>query len=228
MSRYSMVISCEHAGNSVPEEFSHLFMNAREELNSHLGWDPGAWQMAISIGSKFGITPVGNHITRLLIELNRSLFHPQLFSKYSQQLNKKDRDVLIHSIYLPYRDSVESLIQKSLKPVLHLSIHTFTPTWNNIERQVDIGLLFDPDRLGESDFCSHWKKVLDSDYNLKIKFNEPYLGKDDGFTTYLRSRFPDNEYLGIEVEINQKYASHPDSIKEMLIKSLQIALSPTD
>jgi hypothetical protein len=37
------------------------------------------------------------------------------------------------------------------------------------------------------------------------KFNEPYKGTDDGFTTYLRQKFRDTEYLGIEVEVNQKY-----------------------
>ena len=40
---------------------------------------------------------------------------------------------------------------------------------------------------------------------LVIKFNEPYKGTDDGFTTYLRTKFSDDEYLGIEIEVNQKY-----------------------
>ena len=71
---------------------------------------------------------------------------------------------------------------------------------------MDVGILFDPDRKGESDFC---KQLLDGLEQavpfLVIKFNEPYKGTDDGFTTYLRTKFSDNEYLGIEIEVNQKF-----------------------
>ena len=38
-----------------------------------------------------------------------------------------------------------------------------------------------------------------------MRYNYPYLGKADGFTTYLRKQFQ-THYLGIEIEINQKYA----------------------
>jgi len=35
--------------------------------------------------------------------------------------------------------------------------------------------------------------------------NYPYLGCSDGFTTWLRQRFPERCYVGIELEINQKH-----------------------
>ena len=40
---------------------------------------------------------------------------------------------------------------------------------------------------------------------LKVRRNYPYTGKSDGFTAYLRRRFPPAAYLGIELEINQKH-----------------------
>jgi hypothetical protein len=40
---------------------------------------------------------------------------------------------------------------------------------------------------------------------LVIEFNKPYAGIDDGFTTYLRAKFKDAEYSGIEIEISQKW-----------------------
>ncbi|MEO8932838.1 MAG: N-formylglutamate amidohydrolase, partial [Xanthomarina sp.] len=39
------------------------------------------------------------------------------------------------------------------------------------------------------------------------RFNYPYLGKADGFTSYLRKQFPKN-YLGIEIEVNQKFSKN--------------------
>jgi predicted N-formylglutamate amidohydrolase len=43
------------------------------------------------------------------------------------------------------------MIEASKKPVLHLSIHSFTPIWSGVERKVDIGILFDPDNKSEAE-----------------------------------------------------------------------------
>ncbi|HZI25413.1 MAG TPA: N-formylglutamate amidohydrolase, partial [Chryseolinea sp.] len=84
--------------------------------------------------------------------------------------------------------------------------HTFTPVLNNQIRTVDIGILFDPNRKAESEFCRKLFDGLEQSLPyLSIKLNEPYKGTDDGFTTYLRTKFYDDEYLGIEIEVNQKY-----------------------
>ena len=96
---------------------------------------------------------------------------------------------------------------KSNQQVLHLSIHSFTPNLNGDERIGDIGLLYDSRKKKEREFCKKLKdKFLQQNPNLKVRFNYPYLGKADGFTTFLRKQFPMN-YLGIEIEINQKFAN---------------------
>ncbi|NJW55731.1 N-formylglutamate amidohydrolase, partial [Salinimicrobium sp. CDJ15-91] len=89
--------------------------------------------------------------------------------------------------------------------VLHISVHTFTPELEGEVRTADVGLLFDPAREEEADFCKRFQKSLfKQDKELQVKFNYPYLGIDDGFTTYLRQKFP-KQYLGIELEVNQKF-----------------------
>ena len=58
---------------------------------------------------------------------------------------------------------------------------------------------------------------------FKIRFNYPYLGKADGLTTYLRKKFPAN-YTGIELEINQKYATgnqFSTAIKQAIVRVLE-------
>jgi hypothetical protein len=45
---------------------------------------------------------------------------------------------------------------------------------------------------------------------MSIEFNKPYLGIDDGLTTYLRTIYPDSRYAGIEIEINQKFVDTPE------------------
>jgi predicted N-formylglutamate amidohydrolase len=190
----------------VPQQYTHLFKAADEILTSHRGWDPGAIEIANYLSAKLSAPLFKCDTTRLLIEPNRSLHSDSLFSEYSQTLNSSEREEVLQQFYLPHRSSVERLIGMSGKKILHLSIHTFTPVWNGTVREVDIGLLFDPNRKNESIFCEAYsKEICERLPELRTMFNEPYKGTDDGFTTYLRTKFDDDNYLGIEIEVNQKY-----------------------
>ncbi|MEQ9591242.1 MAG: N-formylglutamate amidohydrolase [Cyclobacteriaceae bacterium] len=222
----NLVVSCEHAGNNVPQGFQSIFEGHEEVLSSHKGWDPGAWIIAQEIAKHFSVVPLGEHTTRLLIETNRSLHHPELYSSYSQGLSAIEKDRLLHEIYLPYRTSVENEIRKIIKPALHLSIHTFTPVFNGLERSVDIGILFDPERNMESTFS----KLLLNALKVKLpamssRFNEPYLGVDDGFTTHLRKLHPDDHYIGIEIEVSQKFLGDLHFIVSGLVQALKTVVT---
>ncbi len=218
----TLLVTCEHAGNLIPDGFADCFQHAGETLISHEGWDPGAWPIATALARELGAPLYGCHISRLLVEVNRSLHHPQLFSRYTHQLDQAEKQRVINEWYLPYRNQVENEINRSPKPVLHLSIHTFTPIFNGVKREVEIGLLFDPARKYESQFCQDYlNALLPVPPAHNIQFNQPYLGVDDGFTTYLRSRFEDAAYAGIEIEISQKLASRPAEIAQKLLAGLK-------
>lgn len=219
----SVILSCEHAGNLVPDQYQYLFDKEPEVLNTHWGWDPGAWELAQFLATQLSVPLYGCSTTRLLIEANRSLENPQLFSKYSSNLSNTEKEKLIETIYHPYRNQVREFLIAAMKPILHLSIHTFTPIWNGIERQVDIGILFDPDQPLEKKNCDQFKEILEIYLpDKKIKLNEPYKGTDDGFTTELRKQIPNNQYAGIELEINQKYAADLSTIQNEILKTIKI------
>jgi len=200
------VVTCEHAGNSVPLNYAHLFNGKEEILQSHRGWDPGAVDVATALSKELSAPFFICETTRLLIEPNRSLHSESLFSEYSQSLTDAEKNHLLENYYHPHRSAVEQLIRNSSVGILHLSIHTFTPVWDGRERPIDLGLLFDPDRSNEAKVCEDYrtklKKALPA---MNIEFNAPYKGIDDGFTTYLRTQFNNDRYLGIEIEINQKF-----------------------
>lgn len=229
MTKISSVISCEHASNRVPEAFLYLFSQAKEELKSHLGWDPGALFWAQQLAESLGQELYKGEYTRLLIELNRSLDNSQLFSKYSNNLSDSVKKYIIQTYYKPYRKQVtqriDDLMQSSTS-VVHLSMHSFTPVFHGNVREVEIGLLFDDDRREESDFCSIWiehlKRLLP---DVCIRFNEPYLGKDDGFCTLLRTKYADENYIGIELEVSQKFVdSGKERISEAICQSFKLSL----
>lgn len=204
-----LILTCEHGGNHIPEEYKHLFEGADEVLQSHQGWDPGALELAQYLSRELDAPLFYSTTSRLLIELNRSSFMPDWFSEYTSDLFHKDREDIINRYYTPYREAAEKAIGECIakgQKTLHLSVHSCTPVLRGVVRYLDAGILFDPDRYLEEEFANYWKIALEKeDPHLLIKFNEPYLGIEDGFTTYLRTVFPAKLYAGIEVEINQKY-----------------------
>jgi predicted N-formylglutamate amidohydrolase len=219
---YSVIFTCEHAGNQVPDRYQSLFEGLDEVLQSHRGWDPGAWPLANYLSKEMEAPLFGCLTTRLLIEANRSPDNPQLFSEYSTPLSRETKEKLIRDIYKPYREQVQQVIEKMSKPVLHLSIHSFTPIWYGEERKVDIGILFDPSQEIELSFCQQLKNNLHNNLpGLQICYNEPYKGTDDGFTTWLKKQYKKEEYTGIEIEVNQKYSSNLSLIKEGMAKSIK-------
>lgn len=204
-----LILTCEHGGNDVPSEYALLFEGAEAVLSSHRGWDPGALDLACDIAAELETPIYYGTITRLLVELNRSLDEPTLFSEYSRVLPEPDRQLLVARYWHPFRDRVEGHVGLAIARgayVLHLSIHTFTPELDGVVRDADIGILFDPSRSAEAGLAHDWKLALEAVApELTVKFNYPYLGTDDGHTTGLRRKFPDPGYAGLELEVNQKF-----------------------
>lgn len=228
MKPLKLILSCEHASNDVPLRWSHLFEDDTD-LITHRGWDPGAEIIASSLKEQLDVPCYYHPYTRLLVEPNRSLDHPQLFSEYTSGLNRVQKEELIRRYYLPYREQVTAHIGQLIDEggsVVHVSVHSFIPVWNGVPREVEIGLLFDEARKSEVRFCESWKNHLQAHVVQKIvRYNEPYQGADDGFTTWLRTRFADENYCGIEVEVNQKFVSSAlNTIATLLGDTLRAAL----
>lgn len=224
-----LLFTCEHASNVIPEEYRNLFKGATKILNTHRGYDPGALDLFKELQKMADFSSTYS-ISRLLVEVNRSIGHPDLFSEFTKGLSSAEKNTIINTWYNPYRKKVEDQIKKHLESgekVLHLSVHSFTPNLNGEIRNADIGLLYDPSRKDEKLFCKDLKSNLSlEDASLKIRFNYPYLGKADGFTTYLRRKFP-KQYSGVELEVNQKFekANKMDKkLKETIFKALQQTL----
>jgi predicted N-formylglutamate amidohydrolase len=152
-------------------------------------------------------------VTRLLVDLNRSVKHPQLFSEFSRRLDPDERAELLRQHYFPHREAIESWIDEHVrrgKQVLHIGVHSFAPRVNGQVRKADLGLLYDPSRRSERQLCGVWKEALcQVAPELRIRRNYPYLGKADGLVTHLRKKFSASCYAGIELEANQALLATP-------------------
>jgi predicted N-formylglutamate amidohydrolase len=231
MSAIKLIVSCEHGGNMIPPAYLHLFEGQESVLASHRGWDPGTEETATFLAQAFDCPLYTQTVSRLLIEMNRSIGHPELFSEFTSKLSKHKKNDLIQTYYLPYRNQVEEQIAAYISEgfeVLHLSIHSFTPVLHGHVRFVDIGILTDDSHLNEWIFGVLLKQALKKELpEYLIQLNQPYNGADDGFTTYLRKRFDPRSYMGIELEFNQRFVQQEEmlNVRSKLVTSIQSLIS---
>jgi len=201
------LITCEHGGNRMPARYRPLFRGHEALLDSHRGYDPGALVMAKELASAVGAPLVASTVSRLVVDLNRSIGHPQCFSTATRGASRTLRAEIVERHYLPYRAQVERLVGRSVsrgRRVVHVASHSFTPELDGRVRCADVGLLYDPGRHAEVDLCARWKAALvELALQVRVRRNYPYAGKGDGVTRYLRMHFPPAAYVGIELEVNQ-------------------------
>ncbi len=225
------IITCLHAGNRIPWRHLRLLLPHLWLLKTHQGYDPGALELAKFLSRRLKCRLDYNTITRLLVEFDASPRNREFFSTLSKNISPQDKKRLLNN-YHKFYHKLERVISQKIKKegrVLHLVVHTFTPVFGGRLRQVDIGLLYNPQRKAEKNFCQHWQKIINRlAPQLKLKLNYPYAGTEDGATTIFRRRFPAKNYLGIEIEVNQKFSfgekKEWKKIEEIISKSLKVLL----
>jgi predicted N-formylglutamate amidohydrolase len=212
--RPRLLVSCEHGGNRVPAGFAPLFTGAAPVLESHRGLDYGALEVARAFGTRLRVEPFTATISRLVVDLNRSPHHRDVFSEYTRALSPERRAAALAKHYWPYRNAVEQTVAAAVadgEPVLHVSSHSFTPVLRGAVRKCDIGFLYDPACRSEVRFIDAWHAALRvAAPKLVLRRNYPYRGVSDALVTHLRRRYGARGYAGVELEVNQKHLGNAD------------------
>jgi hypothetical protein len=99
-----------------------------------------------------------------------------------------------------------------------------------VARRADVAWLYDPRRSGEVAFAHAWMMQLTQRApELRLRRNYPYQGRGDGLTALLRKRHPDDTYVGIELEVNQRIVALGGepwcAVRAKLIESLAKTLA---
>ncbi|WP_041432504.1 N-formylglutamate amidohydrolase [Thiobacillus denitrificans] len=230
--RPALLISCEHGGRRIPPPYRSLFAGHDALLRSHRGHDPGALALAREMAAAFGAPLIQSTVSRLLVDLNRSPGHPRLYSPMTRGLPAAARREVFARYYLPYRARIEAYVARVIENgerLVHIASHSFTPVLDGEVRHADVGLLYDPWRPGEVALCRGWQRAIEARAPAwKVRRNYPYTGSSDGLTAYLRKRFGPAQYVGVELEVNQKYVFARGrawrALRETLIETLGDAL----
>jgi predicted N-formylglutamate amidohydrolase len=231
MEQWRLLLTCEHGGNRIPPAYADYFAEHRDLLDTHRGFDAGALVVARDFVAAFEAPLIASTTSRLLADLNRSANHPHVHGPGLRDAPPELRRAILARYHTPYRSEVQMAVSSLLAEgvnVVHLSCHSFTPEWDGQPRQCDIGLLFDPRRTAEGRLCRAWQaRLRAAEPTLAVRRNYPYRGISDGLTSALRRRFPAERYVGIELEVNQRYplaGGKPwRAIRALLVESFRTA-----
>lgn len=200
---FTLMLTCEHASNKLPAAFRSAV--PAEVLRTHRAYDIGALAVFRKL-VKFAKPEFycEGKYSRLFVDLNRTITNKSAFSDFLRDNEKAQAQATAY--WTEYRDNVEKFIASNKgAPIVHLGIHSFTPELNGKVRNADIGILYDPSRPQECELAQVIKAEIKRLYPaMKVRFNYPYKGTSDGLTTTLRKKFG-SHYVGIEIEINQKF-----------------------
>lgn len=176
--RGNAVLVCDHAANRVPRRLDNLGL-APEQLADHIGWDPGAAEVARRLSAQLDAPLVLSGYSRLVIDCNRPLRSPELIPEQSagvpvpgnRGLSPEDRNLRINTLFQPYHRAIATLLDsRAHQPSLLLSIHSFTPVLDNKPRPWHIGVSYGHDRR----LAALLLNALARDASIIVGDNQPY------------------------------------------------------
>lgn len=150
--RADLIVLCDHAGNQIPTELDSLGL-AQDQLQRHIGWDPGALGVAQAVAESLSAELLGWNCSRLVTDPNRAPDHADLilarsddtFVPGNEELTERERKQRLRHYHQPYHEIIEASVSARLnagqRPLL-VSIHSFEPMLVGVRRPWPIGVLW--------------------------------------------------------------------------------------
>jgi predicted N-formylglutamate amidohydrolase len=183
--RSAIMLACEHAGRRIPKRLQSLGLSA-EDLSRHIAYDIGAEGVARRLAERLDAPLALQRYSRLVYDCNRPPDSPSAMPAISeltaipgnQDLTAAEREERTRVIYRAFHDQTAAMIEARTsvhKPVIVVTIHSFTPVFKGVARGMHVGLLFDQDRR----FTDLVASLMRKSGSFEVRLNEPY-GPEDG------------------------------------------------
>lgn len=205
----SVVLACEHASNQIPESYADLGLS-KDQLLSHIAWDPGALAVAKQMSKMLDAALVAPKQSRLIYDCNRPPEAPGAMPDRSEihdipgnrNLNAAERQARADAYYHPFQGALSAILERRIgmgtQPVL-VTVHSFTPVYHGTPRRVEIGLLHDTDaRLADAMMAAAGRDPATPP--LDVRLNEPYA-PIDGVTHTLQIQAIRRGLMNVMIEI---------------------------
>jgi predicted N-formylglutamate amidohydrolase len=184
-----ILLVCDHAASAVPRSLGSLGLSP-DELRRHIAWDIGAAVVTERLSDLLSAEAILASFSRLVIDCNRALDDPTSIAEASDgtlvpgnlRLDAGNREARITAIHRPYHEAIAASLDRfaarGVAPAL-LSVHSFTPRMDGLDRPWHIGVLWDDDPR----IALPLMRELSRDPALVVGDNEPYTARDAvGFT----------------------------------------------
>lgn len=198
----AVLLVCEHASRFIPEGLGNLGLD-EAAAQSHIAWDPGAFAVAEQLSDALDASLISQKISRLVYDCNRPPESDQAIRAESEVYNipgntglsAAQRDERTDYIYRPFQKALAEAVKTRPQTVL-VTIHSFTPVYNDKPRAVEVGILHDSDsRLADA-----MLKAAANNPAFKVERNAPY-GPEDGVTHTLAEHALPRRLLNVMVEV---------------------------
>lgn len=228
--RSKVMLVCEHASNHIPARYAGLGMTDAAKI-SHAAWDPGAQAISERLSALLNATLVISTVSRLVYDCNRPPTSTGAIRAVSEQiivpgnasLTTIEQIERVETVYQPFTQVVSDTIASYETAPILVTIHSFTRTYNDQKRDVDIGIIHDADdRLATT-----MVEMSDADLGLEFALNEPYSIVDE-VTHTLELHGTKNGLINVMVEVcNDRIetAEQQDVISRMLANLLTASLA---
>lgn len=206
----SVLLICEHASPYIPEHFQQLGL-AEAHLESHAAWDPGALAVARRMSKRLDATLISAGVSRLVQDCNRPPEAADAMPVRSEvveipgnvDLSEAERAERTAAYYTPFHDLIATRLSAMDAPVI-ITVHSFTPVFAGVAREVEIGILHDTDARLADVLLDH----LPQHTTLNVQRNVPY-GPEDGVTHTLKKHALEAGYLNVMLEVRNDLIASP-------------------
>jgi predicted N-formylglutamate amidohydrolase len=210
----AFLLTADHAGRLIPRALGALGL-ADSELTRHIAWDIGIAGVTEALSAALDATAVLQAYSRLVIDCNRAPDHPTSIPTVSEVtpipgnegLSEPDRAARRRAIFDPYHAAIAALLDARAaagRRTILVAMHSFTPVFKGIARQVEIGVLYHH----ETALSRIMLDLLRGEGALVVGANEPYAITDDSdYTVPVHGE--DRGLAHLEIEIRQDLIAEP-------------------
>src|SRR5450631_405027 len=179
------LLTSDHYGRAIPRILGDLGLPAGE-MDRHIAWDIGIAGVADALAQHLDAHLIAQRYSRLVIDCNRP---PEAASsipviseataiKANENLSREAAEARRQAIFDRYHRRIAETIDRRLregKPVVLVSLHSFTPVYAGVIRPWHIGTLYQRD----TKLPPLLLKGLRAEADLVVGDNEPYAVSDE-------------------------------------------------
>lgn len=212
----SLILICDHASNAVPAALHGLGLIERD-LHRHIAHDIGAAAVTRLLADRLDAPAVLAGYSRLVIDTNRSLDHPESINRESdgtvipanQDVSPQQAQQRAEACFWPFHRKIGAGIAgcalRNVRPAI-IAIHGFTPVFAGTKRPWHMGILWNED----GSLAVPLIEALRTHEDLVIGDNEPYSGRQQyGYS--IDTHAGETGLPNVLIELREDFAATPEA-----------------